>query len=347
MQVSVVLSTPFRNATLVARPEVRPGGLLAAPYTRLRRLHLLLSDLKVLTRDLSLTDGFEEQHGSCRGDVQGRRPARERDRSNDITRRRDTRPKPTPLASEDQDDSPSEVEAGVRLGSVRVGAIHPEPVGLLRRCEPVGQIAHPRNPQMLHRPRRRLAYRGSDGGGPPIRDHESGRTSSFSGSGNSAEVVRILNLVERNDKCVRIREQLMGAHVRIWLDLGDDSLMVGRPREPGELVGAGPFRRPGAQNSAAPALGLGHRPAAVDEVPTGTHASFAPYVAHQSLATAHEPRAVSGIADLEAQLDESVASPIRSLEIASGASILALAQERFRFLGGLLITGFKQGFEAE
>ena len=71
------------------------------------------------------------------------------------------------------------------------------------------------------------ADRRRDLDGAALRDHDPGRARAFGAAADGAEVLRVLDLVQRHDQRLLGVEQAAGVGVGVRLGLADDALMVG------------------------------------------------------------------------------------------------------------------------
>ena len=146
---------------------------------------------------LRTADGRRGRH------VERGRPPPQRHRDERIADARDPRPEARALAPHHQHDGP--LRSTDVYGSARFGrrAVDPEPARPLRLCP-----ASPRGSAPAQRPdarpppptpcRRRRSQRR-----PAVRDHDAGRARSLGRAADRAEVVGVLDLVERDDQTRR------------------------------------------------------------------------------------------------------------------------------------------------
>ncbi len=113
-------------------------------------------------------------------------------------------------------------------GATGARPVAPAP-GRARIGEEVGDVAHARDAQVLDGSGGRLADRRRDLGGAALGDHHAAGAGALGGAADRAEVLWVLDLVERDDQRLRAREQLGRARRRD----------TGPPRR----------RRPGARSS--------------------------------------------------------------------------------------------------
>src|SRR5215211_7219988 len=229
---------------------------------------------------------------------------------------------------------------GVGLGPVDPG------LALLRRSEPIREVAHTSYPQVLDRPGRGLAHRRCDFGGASLREHHATAPGALGHPAGGAEVVRILDLVQGDDEGVLGLEQGVRLRVGVGLDLRADALVVRRaaallylelvddPRlhvaEPD--VVRRPLCREDSLYATLAAQGLANGVASVDD-----HASL----------LRDELRAVRRVASLPSLVRELLAYSVGALEVARGPGVVALAGEPHELLGDLVVAGLEQALEAE
>ena len=78
---------------------------------------------------------------------------------------------------------------------------------------------------MLDRPGRGLADGRRDLGGTPLGQHHTGSAGALGRAADRAEVLRILNLIQRDDQRLVACEQFLGLDVAELRHLGADALM--------------------------------------------------------------------------------------------------------------------------
>ena len=89
---------------------------------------------------------------------------------------------------------------------------------------------------MLDRAGRRAADRRRDLRGAPLGDHHSGRAGALGAAADGAEVLGVLDLVERDHQgLLAASQQLRGVGIRIGLRLAHESLVLGRAAQALEL----------------------------------------------------------------------------------------------------------------
>src|ERR1044072_3052764 len=106
---------------------------------------------------------------------------------------------------------------------------------------------------------------GGDRGGTALGDHYPGGAGELGRAADGAQVAGILDLLE-GDEEVPLAQHAARVAIGIWIHLADDPLMVGRPAKPLQLLRRGLWRLPDPMNPPPPALRLGNRAAAVDEL---------------------------------------------------------------------------------
>src|SRR5207253_501033 len=122
-----------------------------------------------------------------------------------------------------------------RDGVGGAGAVYPG-AGLLRLAEPVREVAHACDREVLHRTRRRLADHRSDLRRAALADHDAGGPGALGHAADRAEVAGVLDLVERDHEGVVAVEQLPRVGVTVGLDLGAHALVIARAAETREIV---------------------------------------------------------------------------------------------------------------
>src|SRR5215211_5056665 len=272
--------------------------------------------------------------GGGRGDVQraDSPPARQADQL--VADRRYTWAQAPPLRAEHEHHTAAVVRAVVGHLGVGLGPVDPG-LALLRRSEPIREVAHTSYPQVLDRPGRGLAHRRCDFGGASLREHHATAPGALGHPAGGAEVVRILDLVQGDDEGVLGLEQGVRLRVGVGLDLRADALVVRRaaallylelvddPRlhvaEPD--VVRRPLCREDSLYATLAAQGLANGVASVDD-----HASL----------LRDELRAVRRVASLPSLVRELLAY-----------SVVALAGEPHELLGDLVVAGLEQALEAE
>ena len=127
----------------------------------------------------------------------------------------DERPEPLPLAAEDERGRAGEVHA--REGGVAVGRERDGPDALLlERLERLRDVRDPGDRAALHRARRGLRDRGGHADGAVLGDDDAVRAERVGGADDRAEVVRVLDPVEHDERAAagRSRAPRRGASPR-------------------------------------------------------------------------------------------------------------------------------------
>ncbi len=197
-----------------------------------------------------------------------------------------------------------------------VGPPDPEP-GRLGLGEPVGEVAHVGDLEMLDSAGGGLAGGGGDGGRAPLRHHHPGRPRELGRAADGTEVARVLHLVERDQQRVFPAQQPPRIPIGIRIDLSHDALVVGRPTEPLQLQRIRLRRPPDPVHLPPPPFRLLDRLLPVDDL-----------VGHLSLG--HQARARRGIPHFPAHLRQLVSNCIGARKVLGSPRCLPLLHQGFR-----------------
>ena len=115
--------------------------------------------------------------------------------------------RPRPSAPMTRTTPPRIVGAQVRRGALGRRSVAPE-ARLLRLAQEVGHVRRTGDAQVLDRPCRRLHRRRRHMRGAPLADDEAGRARALGRAAIAPEVLRVLDLVERDDQRVGALQDL-------------------------------------------------------------------------------------------------------------------------------------------
>jgi hypothetical protein len=155
----------------------------------------------VLSRGRPPLQHLVHQRGPSGVDVQRPDTTAQRQRDQRIAARRDARSSPWPSAPSTSTTHPSSRADRSRPHVVDRGAVAPA-AGALGRGEEVGEISRARDPQVLDRASRGATDRGRDLGGATLADDDAADAHALGRAAERAEVLRILDLVEREHEAV-------------------------------------------------------------------------------------------------------------------------------------------------
>jgi hypothetical protein len=165
------------------------------------------------------------QRGARRGHVERADAAGVRKRDELVARAGYARAQALALGAENDHDPTAVVRPVVGKPGIGYGAVYP---GVAPLCvgQPVGQVTDAGHGQVLHRSRGGLAHGRSHVRRAALREHHARATRRLGHAADGAQVVRVLDLVQAEHESIVGREQGIGLHVGIGLDLRADTLMI-------------------------------------------------------------------------------------------------------------------------
>src|SRR5947209_1065357 len=108
---------------------------------------------------------------------------------------------------------------------------------LLRSRQIVGEVADAGDSQVLDGAGGRAADACGDLSGAPLGDDDTRRAGALGDTADSAEVLGVVNLVERYDDCVVVALEQAGCiGIPVWLHLSADALVVGGAAQRRQLL---------------------------------------------------------------------------------------------------------------
>ena len=195
-------------------------------------------------------------------DVQRLDPAAQRQRDQLVAALRHARAQAAPPRCRARARRPPPRSRGGRRAPARaavaLGARAVAPAARLARvAQEVREVAHARDRQVLDGARRGLADGRRDLRGAALGDHDAGRAGALGGAADRAEVLRVLDLVERDEQRVGPARAARRRRVGVGARVGADPLMGARAAARARSPRRSPMRdaRPASHGSrAAPAV---------------------------------------------------------------------------------------------
>jgi hypothetical protein len=178
----------------------------------------------------SLTGRFVEKHRRGYAHVQGLGCSGERDLDGSVAAATNERPEPLPLGAEDQSEPSAQISLPHRLSAVRRCRVDPQSRAL-DLGEKTRQVGNHRDGQMLDGAGRRTAHDGGDACRAVSREHDTRRTRALGAPAHGAQVPRVGDLIEADEKRLAVASELVGVGIPKGRATGDDALVVARSGE--------------------------------------------------------------------------------------------------------------------
>src|ERR1700733_12120792 len=190
----------------------------------------------------TLTRRFVKTDGDGDGRVERGERTRHRQTRQAIARGLDSSAKPLSLRTDDEDHRTCQVDLldGIRSAGIEANDAKP---GLLQRGERAGKGRHATEDRVLDRARRRSKRRSRERRRTMFGPKNGGRAARHARAQNRAEVLRILQLVERDDERARTELEPIERHESQRRGEGDRALVTRPSCEAIEIPLGGIFHR--------------------------------------------------------------------------------------------------------